>query len=139
MDKRCADFCDNLAGLIVKQDFAGAHALLSPWLRTSMTPADIQAMVEAANEGMEYPPQGWSVDEGLAELADLQEPDPYGPPSKKISKQITTDNFRGWLSIQFAPDPSVHDEQNVCFDLWLIAVEHDGSILAGYLEASEAG
>jgi hypothetical protein len=138
MDKQCRALCEKLAGCIVKRDFNGAHALLAPWLRSALTPAAIEKMVDAANEGLAHPPKTWTIDEGMAELEELREPDPYGPPTQKISSQITDKNFRGWLNIQFEPDESVHDEQNVCCAVWLVAVEHDGAVLAGYLEAAEA-
>jgi len=138
MDKQCVDLCEKLAGCIVRRDFNGAHALLAPWLRSALSPAAIEKMIDAANEGLTHPPQSWTIDEGLGELDDLRTPDSYGPPTQHISSEITNENFRGWLNIQFAPEPSVHDEQNVCYDLWLIAVEQKGAVLAGYLEAAEA-
>ena len=138
MDKECAALCEKLADCIVKRDFKGAHALLAPWLRTALRPLEIQKMVDAANEGLEHPPHSWTIDEGMAELDELRKPDGFGPPSQALGKEITADNFRGWLSIQFIPEPAVHEEQNICCELWLAAVEHDGAVLAGYLEATEA-
>ena len=138
MDKQCLDLCETLAGCIVSRDFNGAQALLAPWLRSALSPAAIEKMVDAANEGLLHPPHSWTIDEGLVELDDLRKPDPDGPPTQRISSEITDKNFQGWLSIQFAPKPSVHEEQNVCYELWLIAVEHKGAVLAGYLEVAEA-
>lgn len=138
MDKHCAALCDSLAACIVKRDFAGAQALLAPWLRATLSADDLEAMVDAAADGLAHPPHDWSADTGLAGLEDLREPDPYGPPSRPLPPEVTATNFRGWLSIQFAPAPAVHEEQNVCYDLWLVAVEHEGRVLAGYVEAAEA-
>ena len=138
MDKRCLDLCETLAGCVVSRDFNGAQALLAPWLRSALSPAAIEKMVDAANEGLLHLPRSWTIDEGLVELDDLRKPDSDGPPTQRISSEITDKNFQGWLSIQFAPKPSVHEEQNVCSDLWLIAVEHKGAVLTGYLEAAEA-
>jgi hypothetical protein len=70
-------------------------------------------------------------------LEDLREPDPYGPPSAALPDEITPLNFRRWLNIQLAPEPSVHEEQNVCYDVWLAAVDHDGALRVGYFEAWE--
>ena len=138
MDGKCKALCDKLADCIVQRDFKGVHALLAPWLQATLGPSEIEEMVDTANEGLSHPPHAWTIDEGLVGLEDLREPDDFGPPSGKLAKAITEDNFRGWLSIQFTPDPSVHEEQNVCFDIWLVAVEHNGAVLAGYLEAAEA-
>ena len=138
MESRCKDLCNKLAKCIVTRDFDGAHALLAPWLRSTLSPSAIERMVDAQNEGLVYPPLAWSLGEGILDLEDLRTPDPYGPPSQAISEEIQNENFRGWLHIQFVPDPAVHDEQNVCYDLWLAAVELEGKIVVGYLEAAEA-
>jgi len=138
VDDKCEALCEQLAQCVVRQDFDSAHALLAPWLRESISPSQIRQMIDAASEGLAHPPHSWTIDEGMAELDDLRKPDGYGPPSQGISKEITDGNFRGWLSIVFAPEPSVHEEQNVCFELWVIAVDHNGTALAGYLEAAEA-
>ena len=138
METKCEDLCNALAKCVVARDFKGAHSLLVPWYRSTISPSELERMVDAANEGLAHPPHAWIVGEGVMGLDELRKPDPYGPPSQAISKEITDRNFRGWLHIQFAPEPSVHEEQNVCFDLWLVAVEHDGSIQVGYLEAAEA-
>lgn len=139
MDSRTAALCDKLGEAIVNRDFVAAHACCAPWLQGQLSPEDIEHMIDAVLEGLEYPPDHWSADEGLADLADLREPDPYSPPTGRLAGEITEDNFRGWCSIQFVPADEHHDEQNVCFDLWLVAVEHDGEVLAGYLEAAEPG
>ncbi|RIL05772.1 MAG: hypothetical protein DCC71_09140 [Proteobacteria bacterium] len=138
MDAKCRALCETLARAIVARDFAAAHALFAPWLRSALSPAEIQAAVDAQSEGLAHPPRSWTLDEGVVGLDELRTPDPYGPPSSPLSDRITHDDFRGWLQIQFAPDPSVHDEQNVCFDVWLVAVEHEGTFLVGYFEPSEA-
>ena len=138
MDKKCEELGEKLAGFIVKRDFNGVRTLLAPWLQASLGAAAIEKMVKDASEGLEHPPSSWVLDEGLAELPDLQEPNSDGPPSQKIAKDITDKNFRAWFAIQFVPEEPVHEEQNVCFDLWVLAVEHNGVFLAGYLEAAEA-
>jgi hypothetical protein len=138
MDPRCDALCEHLARAVVARDFTGAQAVLAPWLRTTLGPAALEAHLDAANEGLTHPPHSWTIGEGLSELSDLRKPDPYSPPTKPLPREITDANFRGWLSIQFAPEPAVHDEQNICYDLWIVAVEHEGAVVAGYLEAWEA-
>ena len=136
MNASCKSLCDAFANAIVKRDFERAHSLLAPWLKQTMNPSEIQRMVDAENEGLEHQPHSWNAWDVMLELGDLQ-PDPYGPPSRPIPNQITQKNFKGWLQIQFAPESSVHDVQNVCYDIWLAAVEHDDSLLVGYFEAWE--
>ena len=138
METKCEDLCNALAKCIVARDFRGAHSLLVPWYRSTVTPSEIERMVDAQNEGLAHPPHSWTVGEGMVDLDDLRTPDPYGPPSRALPDQITPANFKGWLHIQFAPKPSFHEEQNVCYDLWLVAVEHEGSSMVGYFEAWEA-
>jgi hypothetical protein len=138
MNTQCEHLCNQLAQCIVERDFGRAQTLLAPWLHESHSSASLQQMVDALSEGLAHPPHRWTVDEGMAGLDDLRKPDGYGPPSHALSEEITAENFRGWLSIQLVPAPSVHEEQNVCYDLWLAVVEHHGAMLAGYLEAAEA-
>jgi hypothetical protein len=139
MDSDSRSLCEALARAIVERDFDGAHALFAPWLRATVSPTDIQQTVDDRSAELPHPPHSWTTDEGLVGLDDLREPDPYGPPSRPLPDQITAGNFRGWFSIQLAPDPAVHDEQNVCYDVWLAAVEHDGALKVGYFEPWEAG
>src|SRR5262245_14313150 len=127
-----------MARCIVERDFAGAHALLAPWLRRTLSPSEIERRVDAKSEGLEHAPHAWSVDEGRVDLYDLRQSGDYGPPSDPLADEITGANFRGWLCIQFVPEPAVQDDQNVCYDLWLVAVEHHGRLCVGYLEAWEA-
>jgi hypothetical protein len=137
MDARCKDLCNALGKCVVERNFTAAQPLFAPWLRATLSPATLQRMVDAQNEELEHPPCAWSLGEGILTVADLRTPDPYGPPSQPIAREITQENFRGWLRIQFVPDPEVHDEQNVCFDLWLVAVQVGDAVLAGYVEATE--
>jgi hypothetical protein len=136
MDSKAQALSDTLARHIVDRRFTEAHGLLAPWLRDSMTPADIQRMIDEASQGLPAP-RAWTLDEGFLGVEDLREPDPYGPPSQAVSTKITDANFRGWLCIQFKPE-AADDDANVCFDLWLAAVEEGGVATVGYLEAAEA-
>ena len=125
MDDKSKALCDAMARHIVDRNFDGAHSLLAPWLRSTLKPSDIQRMVDDAAEGLPAPGQ-WTVDEGFLEVDDLRTPDPYGPPSNAVSNEVTKDNYGGWLCIQFTPGEPAEDGPNVCFDLWLAAVERDG-------------
>lgn len=138
MDADSRSLCDAWAKAIIERDFDTAHALLAPWLRAAVSPAEIQQTIDDRNAELPHPPRSWTADEGLIGLDDLRVPDPFGPPSQPLPEQITPRNFRGWFSIQLVPDRSVHDEQNACYDVWLAAVEQDGLLRVGYFEPWEA-
>jgi hypothetical protein len=138
MDSDCKELCDALGRAIVGRDFAAVHALLAPWLRAALGPGEIERLLDAQSEGLAHPPASWVAGEGLADLEELRRPDPFGPPTQALPPEITPASFRGWLHVQLVPDPAVHEEQNVCYDVWLVAVEHEGSCLVGYLEPWEA-
>lgn len=138
MSKSAEELCNALGKFIVDRDFAGAYTLLAPWYRPALSAAEIERMVDAQNEGLEHPPHSWTVGEGMVGLEELRKPDPYGPPTKALPKQITDDNFRAWMQVQFAPDPSVHEVQNINYDVWVIVIENGGDFQIGYLEAGEA-
>jgi hypothetical protein len=109
--------CDALAKRVVERNFGGAHALFAPWLQARMSPDDIERMVSTAAAGQSA--RDWTLDEGFLEVADLGD----------APREITGQNYRGWLCIQFNPG----------FDLWLAAVEHDGDYRVGHLEPAETG
>lgn len=119
--------CEALAKRVVERDFTGAHGLLAPWLRERMSPADIERMVDEAGKG-QAPAAAWTLDEGFLEVEDLGD----------ASGEITGENYRGWLCIQFNPGQGVAAASNASFDLWLAAVEHDGDYRVGHLEPAEA-
>lgn len=135
MDDRCRELAHRVGRRVVDRDWAGLCELFTPWLRTSA--ADVEEMVDIQNDGLPAP-ASFSVDEGICDLAELREPAEYGPPSMQLASEITDANFRGWISIQFQPDPKHEDECNVCFDVWLVVVEHQGAYRVGYFEAAEA-
>jgi hypothetical protein len=137
MDTRCEALCEALAKHIVAQDFGSVHALLAPWLQTATKPADLQRLINEASEGLPSP-GAWTLDQGFLELGDLRNPDSFGPPSKPVPKEISKTNYKGWLCIQFTPGAAANEEANVCFDLWLAAVEVNGVHCVGYMEAAES-
>lgn len=128
MEPKCEALCDALAQRVVERNFSGAHALLAPWLQAAMTPADLERMVDQAAEGQARA-RAWTLDEGFLGVEDLGD----------APGEITGDNYRGWLCIQFNPGQSAEDERNASFDLWLAAVEDDGEYRVGHLEPADAG
>ena len=138
MDTPIQTLCDSLGQVIVSRDFGAVAPLLAPWLQGVVTPEALEALVDAQMEGLEHPPATWLASEGFAGLPELRKTDELGPPTQPLPREITDQNFRGWYCVQFAPDEAFHDEQNICYDVWLIPVEHAGAIRIGYLEAWEA-
>jgi hypothetical protein len=127
VEQKCEALCEALAQRVVERNFAGAHALFAPWLQDRMTPSDIQRLVDEAAEG-QAPPRAWTLDEGFLEVDDLGD----------APKEITDENYRGWLCIQFNPGEAADEPGKASFDLWLAAVEHDGDYRVGHLEPAEA-
>ena len=120
MEQKAEALCDALAKRVVEKNFTGAHALFAPWLQTEMTPTDIEHLVQEAASGTGSA-RTWTLDEGGLGVEDLG-----------ASTNITTDNYRGWLCIQFNPGEGAGSGS---FDLWLAAVEHDGDYRVGLIEA----
>ncbi|HEX6790615.1 MAG TPA: hypothetical protein VF247_04825 [Candidatus Krumholzibacteria bacterium] len=121
MEQKCEALCDALAKRVVERNFSGAHALFAPWLQQKMTPADIERMVDGAG-GVSV--QQWTLDEGFLEVGDLV----------ASAREITDENYRGWLCIQFEPGAGDRARQDASFDLWLAAVEVEGDYRVGLLE-----
>lgn len=137
MDEPSRVLGSTIAQHIVARDFPAARALFAPWFQESMTAEDLERMIDEANEGL-APPVTWTLDENPMDLASLREVDGFGPPSKPFAPEITDANYRGWICVQFQPDPENEEGFDVCFDLWLAAVDHQGVHRVGYLEAWEA-
>lgn len=123
MEQKCEALCDALAKRVVERDFGGAYALFAPWLQSLMSPTDIEHLVKEASSGATAA-RTWTLDEGGLDVDDLGG-----------AKEITEDNYRGWLCIQFNPGEGAGSGS---FDLWLAAVEHDGDYRVGMIEAVES-
>jgi hypothetical protein len=137
MDARCRALAEAVGKHVVDREFPELLDLFAPWLAEQFSAADLQDMLEAAGEGLPAP-ASFEIDEGMVGLAELRTPSDYGPPSRPIPDDITEATFRGWISVQFAPDPKHFEACNVCYDVWMAIVEHDGETLVGYFEAAEA-
>jgi hypothetical protein len=137
MDAKCKALADAVGKHVVDREFAELLDLFAPWLSELFSAADLEDMLDAAGDGLPAP-ASFAADEGVMELAELRTPSDYGPPSRPLSDKITDANFRGWISVQFAPDPKHSEECNVCYDVWMAMVEHEGELCIGYFEAAEA-
>jgi hypothetical protein len=137
MDAKCKALAETIGRHVVDRQFPDLLDCFAPWLAELFSAADLEDMIAAACEGLPAPAQ-FSVDEGLVDYAELSTPSDFGPPSRPLPAEITEANYRGWICVQFAPDPKHHEECNVCFDVWMAFVEHEGETLVGYFEAAEA-
>jgi hypothetical protein len=137
MDAKCMALANAVGKHVVNREFPDLLDLFAPWLAELFSSADLEDMLDAAGDGLPAP-ASFTVDEGSMGLEELRTPSDYGPPSRPLSDLITEASFRGWISIQFAPDPKHFDECNVCYDVWMVLVEHEGEMLIGYFEAAEA-
>ena len=132
MEPSCEALCNDLAARVVARDFAGAHALLAPWVQAAMSPAELESRLDAAWEDLP-PPREWSLDSGFMAVDELRTANEYGPPSQPIADEVTTANYRGWHCIEFKPGEN-DDDIDACFDLWLAIVETPAGHRVGFLE-----
>ena len=116
------------------RDFAGAHALLAPWVQATMSPADVERMMDEACGDLP-PPREWSLDSGFMEVDELRTASEFGPPSQPIAADVTAENYRGWHCIEFKPGEN-DDDFDARFDLWVVAVETPAGLRIGFLEAT---
>jgi hypothetical protein len=137
MDAKCKALANAVGKHVVDRDFADLLDLFAPWLAEDFSAADLADMVDAANDGLP-PPAEFSIDEGMVGFEELSTPSDFGPPSRPLPSAITAANFKGWISVQFTPDPKHDEECNACFDVWMAFVEHAGEWMVGYFEAAEA-
>src|SRR5262249_22686444 len=111
------------AQAIVDGDFDAAHALLAPWLQRDVSPPVLRAVLtRELIDGTA--PADFDVSGNSSTLDDLREHyrehhdddrsrtfasvesfGAWGPPSIHIADEITPQNFRQWMAIEFTPDP----------------------------------
>jgi hypothetical protein len=138
MDDKTKALAVQVGKHVVDRDFPSLLDCFAPWLAEQLSAADLEDMLGAALADLPAPAD-FSVDEGMADLEELQTPGDFGPPTRPLPAEITAANFKGWISVQFTPDPKHFEECNVCYDVWMVVVEHEGERLVGYFEAAEAG
>lgn len=135
-----ADFADT----IIAQNFNAAQNFFAPWLQTEVSSDDFRADLEnelwAANAAWEIEeliyPEKFTISSNSSSVADLKQYESPNPP--KLSDEMTDENFRQWMVIQFLPDED--DERiefDAWFDFWLAIVEINGELKIGYYEFTE--
>ena len=143
------------AQAVVDGDFKTAHSLLAPWLTKQVTAKKLQAILKKEFID-DVPPVDFDVggndttldelrdhyreyhkDDRTKTLATAEEFGAYGPPSIYVADEITTANYRQWMSIEFTPDPDGDSGLDYCLRLWVIVVESEDTMCIGHLEPGE--
>jgi hypothetical protein len=137
MDARCKALAEAVGRHVVEREFAELLDLFAPWLAEQFSASDLQDMIDAADDGLPEPAK-FTLDEGMLELEELRTPSDHGPPTRPMPDAITAANYRGWVCIQFQPDPKDAEDFNACYDVWVALVDHGGETMVGYFEAAEA-
>jgi hypothetical protein len=145
MKEEYAEFAARFARTIVDADFDAAHKFFAPWLQTEIPATDFRGAIEKwlreMNEIWEIEelifPAGFSIDGNSSDLASLREECDWRAP-RKISANVTAENFRQWMVIQFLPDErDARVELDGWFDFWFILVETGGELRIGFFELTD--
>lgn len=138
-------FANNFAKTIITQNFTAAYQMLAPWLQTEMPQDDLRAEFEnellTMNDYWDIEeliyPADFKVSSNSSSLADLQAERNWREP-RKFSDELTNENFRQWMVIQFLPD---EDDERIefdgWFDFWMVVAEISGQLKIGYFEFAE--
>jgi len=136
MEKAFEDFARQFAERIVRGEYESAREFLAPWLRNAVSAEQLETIVREGR-GENPAPARFDFDENESGLEDLQV-DPSSPPTRPLPAEITAQNYRLWMVIQFEPDPDANTGYDTSFDLWMAVVDVDGALKIGYLEAANA-
>jgi hypothetical protein len=147
LDPSYRKFAEEFAAKINTGDFRSAHLRLAPWLRVEITPEVLRREVEAelretaSAAGLEelIYPESFEIDSNsctIDELRDLKTREyAYGRRVRRaIRDEITAENFRQWMVIQFMPAEDAELDVDAWFDLWMAVVDVDGEYKIGYFE-----
>ncbi|GEM_PF-5011490 len=82
-------------------------------------------------------PDEFSVSYNNSTLESLREESDWREP-RKISAEVTEENFRQWVVINFMPDGrDERVELDGWFDFWFILVETGGELRIGFFELAD--
>lgn len=145
MKEEYREFAEQFAQAIVDEDFRMAHACFAPWLQKEFPPDRFRAHLEKwlweINEVWEIDelifPDEFSVSYNGSTLESLKQDSDWREP-RKISEEVTEENFRKWMVIHFMPDElDERVELDGWFDFWFILVETGGELRVGYFELAD--
>lgn len=132
-------FAGNFAKMIISQEFNQAFEYFAPWLQTKISAKEFRKKIEKELQEMN---EVWEIEQIIyPEAFEIS----FNPCSfselKKIAnfpKEITDENFRQWMIIQFLPDEE--DERiefDAWFDFWFAIVELKGELKIGHFEFAD--
>jgi hypothetical protein len=154
-DELIAAVASAFAQAIVDGDYEAAHAQLAPWLQREISPDTLQrVLTRELIDGVAA--TDFSTSGNATTLQDLREHyteyhqddrgrtfssvdsfGDWGQPSIYVADQITPENFKQWMAIEFTPDPDNEAGIDYCLRLWMVVVSIDGTMRIGHLEPSE--
>lgn len=148
MEEAYKQFAGAFAHSIIRLDYSAAHKMLAPWLQDEITPERLRQFVETelkeVAEGFELAeiiyPKAYNVDGNSCSLADLSEPRSHVTSRRSneaIPPEVTVENFRKWMVVQFTPTPEDEMEIDAWFDFWMMLVEIEGEYRLGYFEIED--
>lgn len=154
-ERRIEQAAERFANAVIANDYGAAHAVLAPWLGRQVTPETLETILAkqflADSKAVDFVISGNdSTLEELREhyeeyykgdatrtLASVEEFGDWGPPSIHIDAHVTSENFRGWMSIDLTPELDDPSGLDYLLRLWLIVVDVGGAMQIGYLEPGQ--
>jgi flavodoxin len=145
MKEEYREFAEQFAQAIVDEDFQMAHACFAPWLQKEIPPDRFRAQIEKwlweINEVWEIQelifPDEFSVSYNSSTLESLKQDSDWRKP-RRISEEITDENFRQWMVIHFMPDElDERVELDGWVDFWFMLVETGGELRVGFFELAD--
>jgi hypothetical protein len=140
------DFGQTFANLIIKSDYSAAYQMLAPWLQINITQEqlcwlirqEIQAVAEANELEGEYQPTHYELDSNSCTLQNLKQDYSYRI-ARQIADEITEQNYRQWMVIQFQPTEQQQYDLGIdaWLDWWMLLVDVDGELKIGFFEIEE--
>jgi hypothetical protein len=135
MEEAFQEIGSRFARSIIGHDLESARSCLAPWLSSKFSAEQMDAVLQPRYEDMPSPAV-FTLDGNSSTLADL-EPTEGGVPTVPLPSEITGENFRKWMVIEFHPDPKQETGFDACFDLWMAVVSVEGKMMVGYYEAAD--
>jgi hypothetical protein len=146
MDEDVRDFGTLLGGRLLARDWAGAHALLAPWLRATLSPDDVRrffedeyrkTLAESGIDAMHYPehPEPELGGNQFTNATSLREPMSWKPGYvRPVAAEVTDANMRYWMSMQLpCSDQQMADLDFDFFaEVWIAVVQTEEGLRAGY-------
>jgi hypothetical protein len=146
MDDDLREFGMDLGRRVLARDWAGAHALLAPWLQAAISVDDVRGFFEDEYrqmlrewdiEDMHYPecPDPDIGGNQFTNATGLREPMSFKPGYlRPVAAEVTDDNMSYWMRMQL----QCSDEQMEKFgfdffaEVWLAVVRTDAGLRVGY-------